>query len=128
MEYFACIAGGIALMGCGAGLFLVRAPAWPQDEAPTDKPHDAVTKRSGFQIGVRYLNNFLLIIAGGVIASTPFVPRGRIWMLLWAAILLLLVGCILLALIDALTSLSGYRKALPRAARRSLGSDHEQPS
>lgn len=125
MEFFVCIAGGIALMGCGAGLFLVRAPAWPQEESPPDSDQTSETRRSKFQIAVRYLNNALLIVAGGVIFSTAFVPHGRTWMLLWAGILVLLAMCILLAIVDALTSLSGYRKALPHVARRSLGGDHD---
>ncbi len=125
MEFFACIIGGIALIACGGGLFLVRAPHWPQDETHTDAVRNSIKRWSKFQRGVRFLNNTVLIAAGGAIVSAAFVPHGRTWMLLWSSVLLLLLLSILLAMIDALTSLSGYRKSIPRVAEHSLSNERD---
>jgi len=127
MEFLACILGGVALMGCGVGLFFMRAPEWPQDDSSSEAMRKSITRWTKFQRGVRILNNGLMVAAGAVMVSTGVVGHGRIWMWLWMLILLLLLICISLALVDALTSLSGYRKALPQVARRALGSDHEHP-
>ena len=112
-------------MACGVGLYFVRTPAWPQEHDAAEQTHEAELRSSRFQIVVRYVNNALVIAIGGLITLTAFVRHGSAWMLLWTVILLLLMVCIVLAVIDALSSLSSYRKALPQAARRSLGSDHD---
>ncbi len=122
MEFFACILGGAALFVCGLCLFWVRLPNWHENETTLPEPLlKSATRWALFQKAVRYLNNFLVLLAGCAMVSTAFVAHGRVWMLLWIAILLILLLCILFAMIDALTSLAGYRRALPIAARRSLG-------
>lgn len=124
MEFIACIVGGAVLIGCGVSLFCMPTPNWHSHEAPAAGPR-AAPRRSNFQRNLRFSNNSLLISIGAIIVATAFVPHGRAWMLLWTAILVLLLICILLAMIDAMSSLAGYRQALPEAARRSLGSDHD---
>jgi hypothetical protein len=126
MEFLACILGGAALMGCGVGLFFMRPPEWPQDDSFSEALRKSIARWTKFQRGVRILNNGLMMTAGGIMMATGLVGHGRVWMWLWMLILLLLLMCISLALVDALTSLSGYRKALPQAAKRALGSEHEQ--
>lgn len=122
MEYFACILGGTALIACGVSLFWVRLPNWHENIATlTDPLAKSAARWAVFQRAVRTINNLLLVIAGGGIVTTTFFAHGRTWMLLWTAVLLTLLLCILFAMIDALTSLAGYRRALPIAARQSLG-------
>ncbi len=123
MEFFACVAGGLALIGCGVGLFSMRAPSWPQDDSLSDDSRLSIARWSKLQRAVRYLNNGLLIVTGTLIFGTAWAQHGRFWMLLWAAILLMLMISVALAFLDALASLSGYRQALPHAARRALGND-----
>jgi hypothetical protein len=59
-------------------------------------------------------------LIGVGIAGTGMLPRGNAWLLLWFAILVALLVCILLAFLDALASLAGYKRAVPEAARRSF--------
>ncbi len=125
MEFIACIVGGIALIGCGGGLFLIRPPQWPQDASHSDALRGSIERWSKFQRLVRVLNNLILMLAGGTIVLTAVVPRGRIWMLLWSSVLLLLMLSILLAMVDALTSLSGYRKSLPKVTENSLRGERD---
>lgn len=125
MESFACIVGGLALISCGGGLFLIRAPDWPQDASHSDALRSSIERWSKFQRGVRFLNNIVLMFAGVAIVLTALVPRGRVWVWLWSSVLLLLMLSILLAMIDALTSLSGYRKSLPRVTESSLRGERD---
>lgn len=120
MEFIACLAGGIALMVCGVALFWLRPPNWQADGDLVDQQRVAIQRWSRVQTAVRWANNVLLVVIGALIACTAFVPHGRTWMLFWSGILLLLLVCILLAMIDAMSSLAGYRRALPEAARRSF--------
>lgn len=124
MEFVACLLGGIALVGCGFGLFRLRPPNW-QDDGDFGEENQRMIKRwSKFQHGVRRVNNSLMILIGSLIVTTSFVPHGRAWVLLWSLILVLLLVCILMAMLDAFSSLAGYKRALPEAARRSFA-DHE---
>ena len=66
------------------------------------------------------MNNSLLIAIGAIILATAFVAHGKVWMLLWSGVLLLLLICIFLAMLDAYSSLASYKRALPEAARRSF--------
>jgi len=126
MEFFACILGGLALMAVSCGLFLIRPPDWRSEEDKAANPTELTKKRfAGLQRSLRYFNNGLLMFIGGGIFASAFVPHGRGWMLLWTGILISLLLSVLLALIDALTSMAGYRRALPEAARRTLGRDHD---
>lgn len=120
MESIACIVGGLGLIACGLGLFRVRAPNWQDDGELAEEERRAIERWSKVQRIVRYLNNSLLMAIGASIAATAFIPHGRRWALAWVAIFVALLVCILLASIDAFSSLAGYRRALPEAARRSF--------
>lgn len=129
MESIACIAGGICLVACGIALFRLRPPNWKNDGELVDLVNiKAIEWWSTVQRLVRVANNSLMIFIGIAIASTAFIPHGaqatrdsgRAWMLAWGVILVLLLFCILFAMIDAFSSLAGYRRALPEAARRSF--------
>ena len=122
MEFAACLIGGLGLMICGAALFWLRPPNWKNDGELLDIHRTVIERWALLQRIVRWLNNSLLIAIGGMIAATAFVPHGRVWMVLWSVILLLLMIAILFAMIDAFSSLAGYRRALPEAARRSFSS------
>ncbi len=128
MEFFARVLGGTALIICSISLFRVPPPNWHEDASLPEHLFRSVHRWSTFQRILRRLNNGLLLLTGGGIVATAFVTHGREWMLLWTAILLLLLICILFAMIDALTTLAGYRRALPEAARRSFGKDVEPSS
>ena len=120
MEFFVCLVGGVALVGCGIALFRLRPPNWQNDGDLAGDHLKAIQWWSAIQRYVRLLNNSLLIMIGIAIAATGFVPHGQAWMLLWITILVLLLACILFAMVDAFSSLAGYRRALPEAARRSF--------
>ncbi|MCA9132377.1 MAG: hypothetical protein KDA45_04460 [Planctomycetales bacterium] len=128
MEFFACVFGGLALIVCGLSLFKLRPPNWESDGDLATAPKRAIARWSFFQRYIRYLNNSLLVVIGVGIVATAFVPHGQRWMLLWTVILVLLLVSILLALLDAMSSLAGYRRALPEAARRSLSDDSANAS
>ena len=104
----------------GAALFWLRPPNWHSDGEFTEEHRLAIEKWGGIQRFVRYANNSLLILIGSIIVATAFVEHGKVWMLLWSGILMLLLLCIFLAMIDAYSSLASYRRALPEAARRSF--------
>ncbi len=123
MELVACLVGGLCLIACGLGLFRLHPPNWQNDGDLTDDHRRAIQRWSGVQRVVRAMNNSLMILIGCLIASTGFVPHGRAWMLLWGGVLVMLLVCILFAMIDAFSSLAGYRRALPEAARRSFSAD-----
>ena len=125
MEIFACLIGGAALIACGMALSRLRPPDWQSDGELTEIHQRAIARWAVLQRVVRIMNNSLLGIIGGAIMASVFVPHGRVWMLLWCAILVLLLVCILFAMIDAFSSLAGYRRALPEAARRSFGYEQE---
>ncbi len=120
MEFAACLIGGLALMVCGGALFRLRPPNWHSDGELLGA-HRTVIERWGMvQRVIRLLNNSLLIVVGVMIFSTAFLAHGRLWMVMWSLILLLLLLAIVFAMVDALSSLAGYRRALPEAARRSF--------
>jgi hypothetical protein len=120
MEFAACLTGGLGLMICGMALFSLRPPNWKNDGELLEIHRTVIERWALLQRIVRWLNNLMLIVIGGLIAATAFVPHGQVWMLLWSVILLLLLVAILFAMVDAFSSLAGYRRALPEAARRSF--------
>jgi hypothetical protein len=128
MEFFACLIGGAVLIACGVGLLWVHPPNWQSDGELLELPQKSIARWSRFQRVLRLVNNVLLILIGGSIMASAFVPHGRVWIVLWMANLLLLLLCILFAIIDAFSTLAGYRRALPEAARRSLGGERESLS
>jgi hypothetical protein len=121
MEFTACLVGGLSLIGCGVALGWLRPPNWQSEGEMVGHQRAAIEWWAKVQRFVRTLNNGMLILIGGLIASTAFIPHGHTWMLVWCGILVLLFGCILLAMVDAMSSLAGYKRALPEAARRSFG-------
>lgn len=120
MEFAVCILAGLCLIGSGAYLFKLRPPNWTSDGDLTAEHLKVIERWAGVQRIVRFLNNSLLILIGVAICSVAFVPHGRVWMLGWGLILVMLLVCILFAMIDAFSSLAGYKRALPEAARRSF--------
>ncbi len=121
MEMLLCFLGGFALVACGVFLSRFEPPNWAGDVDPRHREGRSVARWSAFQVRIRRMNNFLLMLIGAAIASTGAVPHGNTWLVLWFTILVALLVCILLACLDAFSSLAGYKNALPEAARRSLG-------
>jgi hypothetical protein len=120
MEIIACITCGTTLIVCAFALTYLRAPNWQEDGELLEEHQRAIERWAKLQRRVRQLNNSLLGIIGATMIGSIFVPRGRGWLVLWSAILVLLLFCILFAMIDAFSSMAAYRRALPEAARRSL--------
>lgn len=92
------------------------------------EPQRAIRRWALVQKFVRRCNNVLLGILGVLIAYSAAIPRGRGWMLLWCVVLAGLTLCLFLAMLDALSSLAGYRQAVPEVARQSFASDPDEPS
>ncbi len=120
MELYACLLGGVALVLSGLGLSRLSPPDWGADVGPAMDEGKSLARWLAFQRRVRRSNNFLLILIGTGIAASGTLPRGNAWLVLWFAILVALLVCILLAFLDALASLAGYKRAVPEAARRSF--------
>lgn len=122
------MAAGLALIASSLGLARLRLPNWQSDGELLETPKREIERWGKIQRIVRKLNNGLLALIGAAIFLSSVVPRGRLWMLMWSAILLLLMICVMLAMVDAFSSLASYRRALPEAARRSLGSEQQGPA
>lgn len=118
--FIACVVGGCGLIAFSAMLSRLRPPDWNSDGDVSDEHRSALRRWSRFQRLVRLANNALLSIIGGAIVGSAFVPRGRVWGIIWCVILALVLLTILLAMLDAFSSIAGYRRALPEAARRSM--------
>ena len=129
MESIACIVGGICLVGCGIALSYLRPPDWSSDGDLLDDPRRSILRWATVQRWVRLANNSLVALIGVTIFSAAFIPHGRVWIIVWLTILVLLLVCLLFAILDAFSSMAGYHRALPEAARRSfLASDEEDTS
>jgi hypothetical protein len=120
MEMYTCWLAGAALVASGLGLSRLAPPNWAADVDPEFDEGKSLERWSAFQGRVRRSNNFLLVLIGTAIAASGMLPRGNAWLVLWFSILVALLVCILLAFLDALASLSGYKRAVPEAARRSF--------
>ncbi len=118
MNSWVCIVVGTSLITVSLLLSKLRPPEWPKDETRADVD---LRRWASFQRTVRKLNNLLLALIGVLITSTGLIAQGQAWMILWLCILLLLMIVVLLACLDAFTSMTGYRRAVPEAARRSFG-------
>jgi hypothetical protein len=125
MEMYACLLGGAALVLSGLALSRLAPPDWAADVDPAFDEGQSIARWSAFQWRVRRWNNFLLVLIGTGIAASGLMPRGNEWLMLWFAILVALLVCILLAFLDALASLAGYKRAVPEAARRSFSRNRE---
>lgn len=123
MEFFACVLGGASVVAGGIVLFFVRPPDWQSDGEIAEDSKRVIARWSAVQRAVRVLTNSLIAMAGGGIMVAGFLPHGRVWMWLWAGVVSALLACIALAMLDALSSLASYRRAVPEAARRALGND-----
>jgi hypothetical protein len=121
METIACLLGGAALLFSGIGLSRLRAPDWTMGHDTAADAKRIIARWAKFQRSVRTLNNGLLMTIGIIMSASGFVPHGNLWVAMWFLILLILLVCIFLAFLDALSSLAGYREAIPEAARRSFG-------
>lgn len=118
--FIACIVGGLVLIASGAMLSRLRPPDWSSDGELSDEHRRPLIRWGRFQRILRLANNALVSIIGGAIVGSAFIPRGRAWGIAWCVILALVLLTIVLAMIDAFSSLAGYRRALPEAARRSM--------
>jgi hypothetical protein len=122
---YTCLFAGAVLVLSGLGLSRLAPPDWAADVDPAFDEGKSVARWSAFQWRVRRSNNFLLVLIGTAIAASGMLPRGNAWLVLWFAILVALLVCILLAFLDALASLAGYKRAVPEAARRSFSRNRE---
>ena len=124
-----CIVTGTALVAVGIALFRIRQPNWKDEGDLVEHHRVAIERWSKVQLYVRSINNCLVILIGTLIFASAFLDRGRkIWGICWLVILALLMVCIILAMIDALSSFAGYRRALPEAARRSFSDPNRKNS
>ena len=124
MQLWACLVGGAAMVISGICLFRLRPPDWQSEsQLAAEANRKVVARWSGFQRALRMTNNILIAIIGVAIMASPFVQPGKPWLLTWISILLLLLLCVLLAMLDAFSSLAGYRRVLPEVARQQLGND-----
>lgn len=128
MEDIACIIGGSLLVLSAFWLSRLSPPDWTESGDMSEEPQRAIARWALVQRSVRITNNVLLAIIGGAIAASAFVPHGRTWILLWCTILAAVMLCIFLAMLDAVSSLASYRRALPEAARRSFGQEQDDPT
>ncbi len=128
MEDIACIIGGTLLVFSAYWLSRLRPPDWTESGDMLEEPQRAIARWATVQKYVRLANNVMLAIIGGAIATAAFVPHGRTWILLWCCILAAVMFCIFLAMLDAVSSLASYRRALPEAARRSFGQEQDDPA
>ena len=127
MELILCISGGLVMMGGAVGLAFVRPPQWMFDIDASTRGAKSIQRVAGFQRAVRRCINILLGMTGGVMFFCAFVPHGRTWMALWLLIFLSLLTTLALAALDAISSMVGYRKALPEVARRTFAAREPNP-
>ena len=125
LELLYCLTGGGLLLACSFGLSRLQTPDWLSDGELADDPRRSIARWAKVQHWVRWLNNWLIAVIGVLIATAGLVPHGQGWMLLWCVIVVMLLGCIFLAMLDACSSWAGYRKALPEAARRTPGTEQQ---
>lgn len=115
-----CIIVGVSLIAAGLAMFLIPQPNWKDEGELVEHHRVAIERWSKVQRYVRKGNNTLIVLIGVLIYASAFMERNRTWGYLWLAILGLVMLCIVLAMIDAMSSLAGYKRALPEAARRSF--------
>ena len=127
MESMLCITGGLVMISGAIGLAFLRPPQWMLGMDTSTKGGQSMERVIAFQRGVRRCTNILLALTGGLVFSSAFVPHGRSWMALWLLIFIALLAALMLAGLDAISSMVGYRKAIPEAARRSFAAREPNP-
>ncbi|MGN6545183.1 MAG: hypothetical protein ACTHK7_09060 [Aureliella sp.] len=126
MELVLGISGGLVMLGALV-LAFVRPPQWMGDSDPASKPGQTIRRWGGFQRVIRRCINAMLGLIGALVFACAFVPQGRAWMAMWLFVFLALITALLLAALDAVCSVAGYRQAMPEAARRSLAGREPHP-
>lgn len=122
MEQFFCVLLGVCLLIIGIVLTRLQPPDWTSKHLD-DAQQRKVNACSRLQRIARWINNRLISVIGGLIVVTAAIPHGRNWMVVWSAIFSLLLLCIFLAMVDALSSIWAYRRTLPATIRATLGED-----
>ena len=125
MQLVLGISGGLVMLGAVA-LAFVRTPQWMGDADPASKRGQTIQRWGGFQRVIRRCINAMLGLAGALVFACAFVPQGRTWLAMWLFVFLALITALLLAGLDAVCSVAGYRQAVPEAARRSFA--HREPN
>jgi len=123
-----CIVSGLGLIASSVLLSRLRVPDWSNEHDVGSSSHAAAMKWSAFQRGVRKTNNVLLAGTGILICTAGLLEHGQVWMIVWLGVVLLLMIVFLLACIDAFSSMTGYRRTVPEAARRSFGDQKDSQS
>ncbi len=126
MESWVCFLIGVALVISSAMLSRLRPPDWTKIGPIAPESEASLERWSRFQRAIRFINNLLLALIGVLIGATGLMAHTQTWMIVWLSVLLLLMIVVLLACLDAFTSMTGYRRAVPEAARRSFG-EQENP-
>lgn len=127
MESAICVTGGLLTVIAAFGLTYLRSPQWSDEAWSATDSTRSIRKWVRLQRTLRLCTNFLLGLIGLAVATCAFVPHGRVWMGMWAAIFLALFVAVLLAGLDALASLVGYRRAVPESARQALAHCEPHP-
>ena len=127
METVLCIGGGLVMISGAIGLAFLRAPQWIFGIDTSTIGGRSMQRVVNFQSGVRRSTNILLGLTGGLVLCSAFVPHGRSWMALWLLIFLALLVTVILAGLDAISSMIGYRKSIPEVARRSFAAREPNP-
>jgi hypothetical protein len=125
MEQILCVICGVCLLIVGVALSKLQPPDWTSKHLD-DAQQRKVDTCGRLQRVVRWINNRLISLIGGLIVCTAAIPHGRVWMLAWSVVLSMTLLCIFLAMIDAFSSLLAYRWTLPTTIRRTLGDDSKQ--
>jgi hypothetical protein len=121
-EQVFCLICGLGLVGAGIGLSRLHAPDWTNDHL-TDAELNKINTWSSLQRRSRWFNNRLISLMGIVMIAVGGIPHGRVWIWTWASIFVMLLLCVTLAMLDAVSSLIAYRKALPSTMRSTLGNN-----
>lgn len=126
MQLVLGFSGGLVMIGAIA-LAFVRTPQWMDHSDPASKRGQVIQRWGGIQRVIRRCINAVLGLIGALVFACAFVPQGRAWMAMWLFVFLALLTALLLAGLDAICSIAGYRQAVPEAARRSLARGEPHP-
>lgn len=118
MEMLACLLSGCFLMFAGLALGRMQLPDWTEYSTSDEK--QKLHRSASFQKILRSFNNGIIIVIGAGIALSVLIPHGKVWIILWATIVVGLLICIMLALVDGLVTLASYQKTVPVVAERAF--------